>query len=167
MMLDNAKAYLAEHNCFPKLICSPMEEDCGIPEDYFDVVYSIYAVGWASDINALFKRIASYLKKDGIFIFNWKHPISSSVVLENEDLIFDKAYFDEEWQSIIVHDMEIKLRSLKISTYINALAEAGFVIERMEEQSSESSLKMNGVLTDRIKKAQKIPLSFVFKARKA
>lgn len=165
--LENAKAYLAENNCFPKLICSPMEDDCGIPEDYFDVVYSIYAVGWASDINALFKRIASYLKKDGIFIFSWKHPISSCVAVENEELIFNKSYFDEEWQSLLVHDMEIKLRSRKISTYINALVEAGFVIERMVEQTSESTLQTNGILTDRAKKAKILPLSFVFKARKA
>lgn len=40
-----------------------MEEDCGIPKDYFDFVYSIYAIGWTTDLEGTFSRIASYLKK--------------------------------------------------------------------------------------------------------
>ena len=40
-----------------------MEEECGIPADYFDYVYSIYAIGWTTDLEGTFCRIATYLKK--------------------------------------------------------------------------------------------------------
>ena len=165
--LENAKRYLAENNYAPKLICSPMEDSCGIPENYFDIAYSIYAVGWATDLNVLFKRIASYLKKDGIFIFSWRHPIYGCVSVNEDEVIFDKSYFDEEWHALIVHDTEMILADRKISTYINALSDAGFIIEKMVEQTNEETLQATGTLNDKTRKAKMLPLSFVFKARKA
>lgn len=165
--LDNAKKFLAENNYFPRLICSPMEEDCGIPVNYFDIVYSIYAIGWATNLESAFSRIASYLKKDGTFIFSWKHPLHSCVIVEDGELVFKNSYFDEEWHTQIVDDMEILLPSRKISSYINALTGAGFIIEKMVEQTDEDTLLMTGDISDKSRKAQKLPLSFVFKARKA
>ncbi|QED50007.1 class I SAM-dependent methyltransferase [Cytobacillus dafuensis] len=44
-------------------------------EDYFDIVYSIYAFGWTTDLPTTLKYIYFYLKKDGSFIFSWEHPI--------------------------------------------------------------------------------------------
>jgi SAM-dependent methyltransferase len=165
--LENAKRFLAENNCFPKLICASMEDECDIPKNHFDIVYSIYAIGWATDLNNVFQRIASYLKKDGVFIFSWKHPLHGCVIVDEGKLIFEKSYFDEEWYTQIVDDMEIVLPNRKISTYINAMTSAGFIIENMIEQTNESTLQLNGEISDRSKKAQKLPLSFVFKARKA
>lgn len=63
--------------------------------------------------------------------------------------------------------MEIMLSNRKISTYINALTSAGFIIETMIEQTNEETIQMVGEIDDRSKKAQKLPLSFVFKVRKA
>ena len=165
--LENAGKYLAENDYFPKLICAAMEDECDIPKNYFDIVYSIYAIGWASDLENVFRRIASYLKKDGIFIFSWKHPLHGCVIVDEGELIFKKSYFDEEWYSQIVDDMEIILPNRRISTYINAMTSAGFIIESMIEQTNEKTLQMTGVIDDRSRKAQKLPLSFVFKARKA
>lgn len=165
--LENAEKFLAESNYYPKLICSPMEEECGIPKNYFDIVYSIYAIGWATGLNKVFHRIASYLKQGGIFIFSWKHPLHGCVIVNEGQLIFDKSYFDEEWHTQIVDGMEIMLPDRKISTYINAMTAAGFIIENMVEQTNESTLQMTGEIDDRSRKAQKLPLSFVFKARKA
>ena len=61
--IENANKYLSEWGYTPKLISAPMEVDCGIPKDYFDFVYSIYAIGWTTDLQGTFNRIASYLKK--------------------------------------------------------------------------------------------------------
>ncbi len=144
-----------------------MEDECGIPEQYFDIVYSIYAIGWATDLENVFQRIASYLKPDGIFIFSWKHPLHSCVAVNDKQLIFTKSYFDEERHTQIVDDMEIILPNRKISTYINAMSNAGFIIENMIEQTNESTLQMTEEIDDRSRKAQKLPLSFIFKARKA
>ncbi len=165
--LNNARKLLAEYNYFPKLICAAMEDECGIPEQYFDIVYSIYAIGWATDLENVFQRIASYLKPDGIFIFSWKHPLHGCVAVNDKQLIFTKSYFDEERYTQIVDDMEIILPNRKISTYINAMSNAGFIIENMIEQTNESTLQMTEEIDDRSRKAQKLPLSFIFKARKA
>ena len=164
--LENAKKFLAENNYFPKLICAVMEDECGIPKNYFDIVYSIYAIGWATDLENVFQRIASYHKKDGIFIFSWQHPLHGCVITDDGKLIFKKSYFDEEWYTQIVHDMEIKLSNRKISTYVNAVASAGFIIENMIEQTNENTMQLDGEIDDKSKKALKLPLSFVFKARK-
>jgi len=43
--IEKTRQYLTACGLSAKLICSPMEVNCGIPEDYFDFVYSIYAIG--------------------------------------------------------------------------------------------------------------------------
>lgn len=146
------------------LICSPMEEECGIPEDYFDFVYSVYAIGWTTDLETTFSRIASYLKKDGAFIFSWSHPIHKCVVAENNMLAFKKNYFDESWYSVALDESKLALSDRKLSTYVNALSKAGFVIEQMIEESDDEIMQSRD--DDFAKKAKMLPVTFVFKARK-
>ncbi|KWX75950.1 methyltransferase type 11 [Paenibacillus riograndensis] len=148
------------------LICSPMEEECGIPEDYFDFVYSVYAIGWTTDLEATFGRIASYLKKDGVFIFSWSHPIHKCVGAENNMLVFKKSYFDESWYSVSLEESTLTLSDRKLSTYVNALSKAGFVIEQMVEESDEEIIQSQNDNSDFAKKAKMLPVTFVFKARK-
>jgi len=165
--IDNAKEYLAEYNYSPKLICASMEEEIGIPKNHFDIVYSIYAIGWATDLTKVFNQISGYLKKDGFFIFSWKHPLHGCVKVDEGKLVFDKSYFDEGWDTHHIDDMDIVVSNRKISTYVNALSRAGFFIEEMIEQSDEETLNMTGDIDDRSLKAQNLPLSFIFKVRKA
>lgn len=82
--IENATKFLKECGYSANLHNSPMELNQGLPNNYFDVVYSIYAIGWTMDIQKTFNLIASYLKKDGIFIFSWDHPIMHCIdVYEN------------------------------------------------------------------------------------
>lgn len=165
--LDNANNYLRENNYTANLICSPMEEECGIPKNYFDFVYSIYAIGWTTNLENTFIKIASYLKKDGIFIFSWQHPLHNRVVVDENKLLFEKCYFDESWfTQPMIGGSNAFLCSRKISTYINALSKAGFIIEQMVEETDKATMGLKEALDDRSKKAQMLPLSFVFKARK-
>ena len=53
-----------------------------------------------------------------------------------------------------VHDSEVILCNRMISTYVNALAKAGFVIEQMIEQNVSD---MNDT-SDKAKKAEMIPI---------
>ncbi len=148
--LENADKLLKESGYTAKLICSPMEADVDIPLDYFDYIYSIYGIGWTTDLQATFDKIASYLKKDGIFIFSWHHSLNYCVawscaerkeIVEDNKLLFSKSYFDESYFTMPVHDSEIILCNRKISTYVNALAKAGFVIEQMLEQNDSMSMQ--------------------------
>lgn len=160
--IEKTRQYLTSCGLSAKLFCSPMEEECGIPVDYFDFVYAVYAIGWTTDLDGTFCRIASYLKKDGIFIFSWSHPIHKCVAAENNILTFKKCYFDESWYSVSLEDSELSLSDRKMSTYVNALAKAGFIIEQMIEQSDEDIMNNS----DFANKARMLPVTFVIKARK-
>jgi len=164
--IEKAAQHLTSCGLSAKLICSPMEEECGIPEDYFDFVYSIYAIGWTTDLEGTFCRIASYLKKDGVFIFSWSHPIHKCVAAENNMLAFKKCYFDESWYIVSLDEGVLTLSDRKLSTYVNALAKAGFVIEKMIEQSDDEIMQAWDDNSDFAKKAKMLPLTFVIKARK-
>ena len=142
-----------------------MEEECGLPVDYFDYVYSVYGVGWTTDLEGTFCRIASYLKKDGAFIFSWSHPIHKCVAIENDLLSFKKSYFDESWYSVSLDGGEISLSDRKLSTYINALTKAGFAIDEMIEESDDEIIQLYKD-SDFAKKGKMLPVTFVIKARR-
>lgn len=104
--IENAKALLEENGYKANFICAPMETELDIPKDYFDYVYSIYGIGWTTDLQGTFDKIASYLKKDGIFIFSWNHTLNYCVawscderkeIIEDDKLILHKSYFDESY----------------------------------------------------------------------
>ena len=173
--LENAKGYLRENGYSATLICSPMESMSGIPTDYFDYVYSIYGIGWTTDLDGTFRKIASYLTKDGTFIFSWHHTLYYCVarslterrdVIEDGKLVFNRSYFDESYFKMPVHDSEVTMCNRKISTYVNALAKAGFCIEEMIEQTDEETLNAEGDLSDKMKKAKMLPISVLFRCRK-
>ncbi|ETT67513.1 SAM-dependent methyltransferase [Paenibacillus odorifer] len=164
--IEKTRQLLTAHGLSANLICSPMEEECGLPEDYFDFVYSVYAIGWTTDLEGTFSRIASYLKKDGSFIFSWSHPIHKCVVAENDMLVFKKCYFDESWYSVSLEESTLTLSDRKLSTYVNALSKAGYVIEQMIEQSDDELMQSRDDKSDFAKKAKMLPVTFVIKARK-
>lgn len=171
--LANARRHLEENGHTAKLICGAMEEDLGLPQGYFDCVYSIYGMGWTTDLDGTFRRVASYLKPGGTFIFSWHHTLAYCVAWspegghkwEGEELPFVRSYFDEEPFTMPVDGSEIILRNRKVSTYVNALAKAGFLIEQMVEQSDRATLegRPEGYI---LRKAQMLPISVIFKARK-
>lgn len=162
--IGKAEQYLAVYDLSAKLICSPMEAECGIPVDYFDYIYSVYGIGWTTDLEGTFSRIASYLKEDGVFIFSWSHPVHKCVASENDMLVFKKSYFDESWYSVSIDGSVLSLSDRKLSTYVNALARAGFVIEEMIEQSDNEILQTKD--SSFAQKAKMLPVTFVIKARK-
>ena len=173
--LDNAAKLLNDSGYAAKLLCSKMEDELDVPKGYFDYVYSIYGIGWTTDLQGTFDKIASYLKKNGIFIFSWHHTLNYCVawscderkdVFEDEQLVMMKSYYDESYFKMPVHDSEIILCNRKISTYINALAKAGFVVEQLVEESDNKSLNAVGDVDSKTKKAKMLPISFCIKARK-
>jgi len=164
--LEKTKQNLAAYGLSATLVCAPMEEYCGIPADYFDCVYSVYAIGWTHNLDETFRRIASYLKKGGSFIFSWSHPIHKCVVAENSALIFQKCYFDESRYALSLGGETLTLSDYKLSTYINALARAGFVVEQMTEESDDEILQRCDTGNAFAQKAKMLPVTFVIKARK-
>jgi len=62
------------------------------------------------------------------------------------------------------------LADRKLSTYVNALAKAGFVIEQMIEQMIEQTndeiMQSRDNNTEMAKRAKVLPVTFVIKSRK-
>ena len=173
--LDTASKLLDDNGYKARLLCAKMEEDTDVPKQYFDYVYSIYGIGWTTDLQGTFDKIASYLKKDGIFIFSWHHTLNYCIawscenrqdVIEDDKLVMTKSYFDESFFKMPVHDSEIILCNRKISTYINALAGAGFVVEQLVEESDTDSEEAADKTDIKTRKAMMLPISFCIKARK-
>lgn len=123
--IERTKSFLKAQGIDAKLVCSPMEDECGLPTDYFDLVYSVFGIGWTTDLDKTFRRIHSYLKKDGTFVFGWSHPIHKCVSVEKGRLIFTNSYFNEEWYCADMSDKKIMLSNRMLSTYINALEDCG------------------------------------------
>lgn len=173
--LENAAKLLSDSGYSAKLICARMEDELDVPKNYFDYVYSVYGIGWSTDLQATFHHIASYLKKDGTFIFSWNHPLyhctawlcgEGEIVSGEDKLVMTQSYHDESYFKMPVHDSEIILSNRKLSTYINALAKAGFAVEQLVEETDEASLRAEGGLDAKTLKSKMIPISFCMKVRK-
>jgi SAM-dependent methyltransferase/GNAT superfamily N-acetyltransferase len=187
--LENAKKYLGENGYTASLYCSPMEQNPGLLNGYFDIVYSIYAIGWTVDLQGAFNLISSYLKPDGVFIFSWDHPFLHCVDVEGEKLIFSGSYFETEPFTFHKGENRQKVRRSKksityttpdgsypltlfnrrLSDYINALAVAGFAIERVVEETDKTTLEHDAGFSSEYYapcKAKRFPLSLIVKARK-
>jgi len=162
--IERAKSFLEAQGIGAKLVCSPMEDECGLPTDYFDLVYSVYGIGWTTDLNQTFRRVYSYLKKGGAFVFGWSHPIHKCVSVEDGRLVFSNSYFDEEWYRADLGGKEIMLSNRMLSTYLNALADTGFVMERLAEETDRE--KAESADDNFGRKALILPTVFVIRARK-
>jgi ubiquinone/menaquinone biosynthesis C-methylase UbiE len=167
--LENAKHYLTQYGYMPNLINSPMEQNSELPKNYFDIAYSIYAIGWTTDLQTTFHLISSYLKKDGIFIFSWDHPFMHCVDIQDKKLIFEGCYFDEGLFTFEIGGNLVSLYNRKLSTYINALAKAGFAVEQIVEETDKDTLEREFEFSSQYYapcKAKKFPLSIIIKSRK-
>ena len=167
--LDNSLTYLTQSGYEPHLINAPMESDCGLPTDYFDVVYSIYALGWTVDLNTTIDRISCYLKRGGILIFSWDHPLMHCIDAEGEKLVLNGSYLDENPLSYIQRGNPVTIHTHKMSGWINALAGAGFKVEKLVEETDAETLSKEYEFSDSYYspfRAKKMPLSFIIKAVK-
>lgn len=112
--LDLADGVLGD---FPHTLRNqPMEDATDIPENYFDVVYSDYAIGWTVDIEQTFRNVASYLKPGGIFVFSWDHPLMHCVEAIEGEAIFTGCYLEEDMFSFEKGNKPVTLQNRKFST---------------------------------------------------
>lgn len=70
------------------------------------------------------------------------------------------------WYSVSIDEDRLTLSDRKLSTYVNTLAKAGFVIEQMIEQTDNELMKLQDENSDFLRKAKMLPVTFVIKARK-
>ena len=140
-----------------------METLEGVPEQYFDIVFSVYGIGWTTDLAATFRRIAAVLKPNGTFQFSWSHPFHKCTSCQSGTFVIHKSYHDESWYSLQTSGGEVCMCDRTVSSYINALIGAGFSVERMIEDAGK--IPEDGVSLF-AEKARMIPITLAIQARK-
>ncbi len=164
---------LCEKNIPAKLFLASMDENPGIPENHFDLIVSIYALGWTPDLCRTLGLVHSYLRPGGIFIFSWEHPVYQCLEYDAgiDKYIFERSYqkegpeFHPTWKGV-----EIFINSRKMSTYLNALIQSGLVLDQLME--SDPNLALAREQDDdpekwySVPRAQLLPTTFIVKAHK-
>lgn len=133
--IKTAKGVVSDFDIPIHLIESPMEDIPGLPNNYFDKVISIFALGWTVDLPKTLNNIYRSLKKNGEFIFSWEHPLHTILKYENEGFVLSDSYLHEGPIKVNWRGVPIVMHRRKVSTFVNSLINAGFVIDRMVEDS--------------------------------
>ena len=132
-------------------------EDIGFPNGQFDVVISSLAFHYIESFEAICKKVYDALKPGGSFIFSVEHPIFTS--RNEQDWQYDEEGNRLHWPVDNYQSEGIRKTSFlsenvikyhrTISTYINDLIGAGFVLKAVEEpMPSEDMLKSNPMMKD-------------------
>ena len=168
VQIQTAKHLLAESNTSIQLFESPMEENPGIPSAYFDIVFSIYAIGWSTNLSKTLANVFQYLNDGGLFIFSWEHPLYNRMSRQNGQLVMTKSYHEEGAYDHHAWQEPATMQQYKLSTYINLLTASGFHIEQMIEEvcitEKDKDRHSNGWYSP--DKASLLPTSFIIKCRK-
>jgi len=164
---------LQNENISAQVLRSSMDENPGIPVAHFDLVISIYGLGWTPDLERTLALVYAYLKPGGTFIFSWEHPTYKCLRYDEtvSGYVFDHPYLEEgpeidfNWRGV-----EIVLYMRTFSTYLNALIGAGLLLEKVIESEPNPAIAREKDL-DPAKwystpRARLLPTTFIVKARK-
>jgi SAM-dependent methyltransferase len=164
---------LRKENISAHLLQASMDENPGIPLEHFDLVFSVYGLGWTPDLDRTLALVYSYLKPGGALIFSGEHPTQKCLRYDKvvSGYVFDHSYFDEGPQ----HDfnwkgVEIFLYTRCFSTYLNALAGSGLLLEKVIEPELNMDLARekdnDPAKWYSVPRARLQPTTFIIKARK-
>ena len=168
-----AREFLDKRNIPAKLFLASMDENPGISENYFDLVVSIYSLGWTPDLSRTLALVYSYLKPGGEFIFSWEHPVYQCLNYEANinKYVFENSYLDEgpvlnpAWKGV-----EIITNHRKLSTYLNAIVQSGLIVEQVIESDPNVALAREPDFAPRkwysVPRAKLMPTTFIVKACK-
>ena len=167
------KELLEAKNVPVKLYLSSMDENPGVPENYFDLILSIYSLGWTPDLDRTLNLVCSYLKPGGRFIFSWEHPVYRSLSYEPNigKYVFEGSCLEEgpaidpSWKGV-----EVVINHRKLSTYLNAITQSGLVLEMLIESDPSLALAREQDFAPEkwysVPRAQLMPTTFIIKAYK-
>ena len=116
-------------------------EDLAFSEGTFDVVLSSLAFHYVRDFGQLAGNIGSWLKSGGAFVFSVEHPVFTARGSQDwyygesgEILHFpvDNYYIEGPRDAVFLGEHVTKYHRT-LTTYLDALLQSGFVIERVVE----------------------------------
>jgi len=155
-----------------RLIESPMEVDPGVPSDHFDLVFSIYGLGWTTDLPATMALVARYLRPGGCFVISGEHPVYSCLEWNGTQYTVAEPYFTEgpreygSWKGV-----PIVIQRRTLGTFVGQIIQAGLQIEALVETPlNAAAVKEAHVDPARwysAARASLMPTTFIIKARKS
>ncbi len=144
--------FAREHNSAENITYKRMAfEDLDEFTEKFDVITSSLAFDYAEDFGKLMKTIHGLLEKEGVLIFSMSHPICTAY-----DGVYDRYTRTETGERLyanlrnycregprkvdwVVNGYECYHRT--VSTLINALIGAGFIIEECQEAHISDNMR--------------------------
>lgn len=132
-------------------------EEIAFPNSHFDVVISSLAFHYIESFEAICKKVHDCLKPGGTFVLSVEHPIFTS--RNEQDWHFDDQGNRLHWpvdnyqaegvrETTFLTENVIKYHRT-ISTYMNDLIGAGFVLKAVKEpMPSDDMLKNNSMMKD-------------------
>jgi SAM-dependent methyltransferase len=154
-----------------RLVESPMEVDPGIPPSHFDLVFSIYGLGWTTNLRTTMELVARYLRPGGAFLFSGEHPAYSCLEWNGTQYTVSDPYFTEgprehaSWKGV-----PIVIQRRTLGTFVAQVIQAGLQIEALVETPLNPALATE-VHADpsrwySVARASVMPTTFIIKARK-
>lgn len=110
----------------------------------FDIVFSAYALEYASNLLEVFKEVERVLKKRGLFVFSFDHPFY--LILDPHTKKIRESYFDAGKKRVPVTWKDGSKQTpvyykYKVSDIFNALVESGLTVEKILEPLSFKNQK--------------------------
>jgi hypothetical protein len=148
-----------------------MEANPGIPQNHFDLVLSIYGLGWTTDLPATLALISAYLRPGGCLLFSGEHPVYSCLNWDGARYVVSSSYFTEgprehaSWKGV-----PIVIQRRTLSAFVGQVIQAGLRVEALVE-TPFNSLAANESHADparwySVPRASVMPTTFIIKARK-
>jgi SAM-dependent methyltransferase len=171
VQLDFARETLRPFAPIVHMVESPMEIDPGIPAGYFDLVFSIYGLGWTTDLPATMALVARSLKPGGSFIVSGEHPAYSCLEWNGAQYAVVKPYLGEgavehaSWKGV-----PIVIQHWTLGTFVEAVVQAGLRIERLVETAlntaAANAAHLDPARWYSVDRARAMPTTLILKARK-
>lgn len=153
------------------LVESPMEANPGIPLGCFDLVYSIYGLGWTTDLAATLSLVARYLRPGGAFVMSGEHPAYGCLEWDGKQYVVSTPYTVEgprehaSWKGV-----PIVIQRRTLGTFVTEISRAELWVEVLVEGSCNEDLAtaahMDPARWYSISRASLMPTTFIIKARK-
>jgi SAM-dependent methyltransferase len=154
-----------------RLIESPMEVNPGIPKNHFDLVLSIYGLGWTTDLPATMALVNEYLQPGGCLVVSGEHPAYSCLEWNGTQFTVSQPYFVEgpreyaSWKGV-----PIVIQRRTLGAFVGQIVQAGLQIEAVVEtplnMAAANENHSDPARWYSVARAHVMPTTLIIKARK-